>query len=74
MMALRTIKALIAAAAGGTAFAVGVVLVGLALLVLFVIPGGLEILTLKFVRARRWSRRARAWLLRTNSRTRKNPV
>jgi hypothetical protein len=65
MMALRTIKALIAAAAGGTAFAVGVVLVGLALLVLFVIPGGLEILMLEFVRARRWSRRARAWLLRT---------
>jgi hypothetical protein len=74
MMALRTIKDLAAAAAGGTALAVGAVLVGLAFLVLFVIPGGLEILTLEFVRARRWSRRARAWLLRTNSRTRKNPV
>ena len=65
MTALRTIKDLAAAAAGGTAFAVGVLLVGLTLLVLFVIPGGLEILTLKFVRARRWSRRARAGLLRT---------
>jgi hypothetical protein len=74
MMAFRTIKALIAAAAGGTAFAVGVVLVGLALLVLFVIPGGLELLLLKFVRARRWLRRARAWVLRTNSRTRQDPV
>jgi len=74
MMALRTIKALIAAAAGGTAFTFGVVLVGLALLVLFVIRGGLEILTLKFVRARQWSRRARAWVLRSNSRTRKDPV
>ena len=74
MTALRIIKDLGAAAAGGTAFAVGVLLVGLAVLVLFFIPGGLEFLTLKFVRARRWSRRARAWLLRTNSRTRKDPV
>jgi hypothetical protein len=74
MTALRIIKDLAAAAAGGTAFAVGVVLVGLALLVLFAIPGGLEILMLEFVRARRWSRRARAWLLQTNSRTRKDPV
>jgi len=69
MTALRAIKDLAAAAAGGTALAAGAVLVGLALLVLFVVPGGLEILTLEFVRARRWSRRARAWLLRTNSRT-----
>lgn len=74
MTALRIIKDLAAAAAGGTAFAVGALLVGVALLVLFVIPGGLEILTLHIVRARRWSRRARAWLLRTNSRTRKDPV
>ena len=74
MTALRAIKDLTAAAVGGTAFAVGVLLVGLAVLVLFVIPGGLELLTLEFVRARRWSRRARAWLLRTNSRTRKDPV
>ena len=74
MTAFQIIKGLAAAAAGGTAFAVGVVLLGLALLVLFAIPGGLEILTLEFVRARRWSRRARAWLLRTNSRTRKDPV
>lgn len=74
MTALRTIKDLAAATAGGTAFAVGALLVGLALLVLFVIPDGLEILTPQVVRARRWSRRARAWLLRTNSRTRKDPV
>jgi len=74
MTALRTIKDLAAATAGGTALAVGAVLVGLALLILFVIPGGLEILTLEFVRARRWLGRARAWLLRTNSRTRKDPV
>ena len=69
MTAFRPIKDLAAVAAGGTALAAGAVLVGLALLVLFVVPGGLEILTLEFVRARRWPRRARAWLLRTNSRT-----
>ena len=74
MTALRAIKDLAAAAAGGTAFAAGALLVALALVVLFVIPGGLEILTRKFVHARRWSRRVRAWLLRTNSRTRKAPV
>ena len=51
MTALRAIKDLAAAAAGGTAFAAGALLVALALVVLFVIPGGLEILTLKFVQA-----------------------
>jgi hypothetical protein len=66
MIALRTIKDLTTAVAGGAALAAGAVVVGLAFLVLFVIPGGLEILTLNYVRARRWLRRAQARLLRMN--------
>ena len=66
MIALRTIKGLIAAAAGGTALVIGAVVLALAVLVLFVIPGGVGILTIEWERATRWLRRACAYLLRKN--------
>ncbi|MBI4325576.1 MAG: hypothetical protein HY674_09965 [Chloroflexi bacterium] len=66
MNALRAIKSLIAVAAGGTALLIGVVVVTLAVLLLFVIPGGLGILTIEWERATRWLRRACAYLLRKN--------
>jgi hypothetical protein len=64
MTALRTIKDLAAAAAGGTAFAVGVLLVGLAILVLFfigaVVVGAVSILAVftgvGLLRMRNWAR------------------
>ena len=52
--------------AGGTALAGVGALVALAVLVLFVIPGGLGILTIEFGRVRRWLRRARKNLMGTN--------
>jgi len=66
MTALRTIKSLIAAAAGGTALVIGAVVVALAVVVLFVIPGGVGILTLEWERATRWLRCTRAFLLGKN--------
>jgi hypothetical protein len=60
MNTLRAIKVLIAAAAGGTT------LVALAVLVLFVIPGGVGILTIEWERAKIWLRRIRALLLGKN--------
>ncbi len=66
MIALRTMKDLIAAAAGGTALVIGAVVVALAVLVLFVIPGGLGILTIEWERAKGRLGRACAYLLRKN--------
>ena len=61
MNSLRAIKSLIAAMAGGTTLViVGVVLV-LTVLVLFVIPGGVGILTIEWERAKDWLRRVCAF-------------
>lgn len=67
MNALESIKNLIAAAAGGTALVIGAVVLALAVLVLFVIPGGVGILTLEWERAKAWLGRACAFLLGQNS-------
>lgn len=67
MNTLRAIKSLIAAAAGGSALVIGAVVVALAVLVLFVIPGGVGILTIEWERATRWLRRACAFLPGKNS-------
>lgn len=66
MNSLRGIKSLIAAAAGSTTLAVGAVVLALAVLVLFVIPGGVGILTLEWERAKSWLGRACAFLLGKN--------
>lgn len=66
MTAFRAIKSLLAITASGAGFAGLVVLVAAAVLVLFVIPGGLGILTIEFERLKRWLRRACGWLWRTN--------
>jgi hypothetical protein len=58
MTAFRTIKSLLAITASGTVFAGLVALVAAAVLVLFVIPGGLGILTIECDRLKGWLRRA----------------
>jgi hypothetical protein len=68
MIALKSIKGLIAATAAGMALVIGAVVVALAVLVLFVIPGGVGILTIEWERATRWLRRVCAFL------TGKNPA
>jgi hypothetical protein len=62
-------KSVLTMAVAGTTLAGLTALVALAVLVLFVIPGGLGILTIEFGRVRRWLRRARAFLLRTSAET-----
>jgi hypothetical protein len=62
MTAFRTIKTLLAITAGGAVFAGLIALVAAAVLVLFVIPAGLGILTIEFERFKRWLRRACGWL------------
>ena len=61
-------KNLITMTATGTALAglAVLVLVAVAVLVLFVIPGGLGILTIEFDRVSRWLRQGREYLWRTN--------
>ena len=59
-------KSVLTMAVAGTTLAGLATLVALAVLVLFVIPGGLGILTIEFGRIRRWLRRARKNLMRTN--------
>ena len=59
MTAFRTLKSLFAIAAGGAVFAGLAAFVAAAVLVLFVIPVGLGILTIEFERLKRWLRRAR---------------
>jgi hypothetical protein len=66
MNTLRAIKVLIAAAAGGTTLVIVAGVVALAVLVLFVIPGGVGILTIEWERAKIWLRRIRALLLGKN--------
>ena len=66
MTAFRTIKSLLAITAGGAVFAGLVALVAAAILVLFVIPGGLGILTIEWERAKTSLGRACACLLRRN--------
>jgi hypothetical protein len=67
MNSLQDIKSLIAAAAGGAALVIVAVVVALAVLVLFVIPGGVGILTIEWERAKGWLRRTRAFLFGQNS-------
>jgi hypothetical protein len=61
---LTPMKDLFKVVAGGTALAGLGALVALAVLALFVIPGGLGILTIEFERARRWLRQVRTFLMR----------
>ena len=63
-------KTVLTMAVAGTTLAGLATLVALAVLVLFVIPGGLGILTIEFGRVRRWLRRARKNLMRTNPKPR----
>ena len=57
-------------ALAGTTLAGLAALVAVAVLILFIIPGGLGILTIEFGRVRRWLRRARRNLMGTNPRPR----
>jgi hypothetical protein len=59
-------KSVLTIAVAGTTLAGLAALVALAVLVLFVIPGGLGILTIEFERVRWWLRRARKRLMRTD--------
>lgn len=67
MTTLRTIKSLLALTAGGAVFTGLIAVMAATLLVLFVIPGGLGLLTIEFERLKRCLRRACGWLRRTNS-------
>ena len=58
-------KSVLTMAVAGTTLAGLAALVALAVLVLFVIPGGLGILTIEFERALRWLRHVRTFLMRT---------
>lgn len=59
-------KSVLTMAVAGTTLAGLAALVALAVLVLFVIPGGLGILAIEFERVRCWLRRARRNLMGTN--------
>ncbi len=59
MTALRTIKRIIVAVAGGTVLALGIALIVLPGPAFLVIPAGLAILAIEFAWARRWLRNAR---------------
>jgi hypothetical protein len=59
-------KSVLTMAVAGTTLAGLAALVAVAVLILIVIPGGLGILTIEFGRVRRWLRRARRILMRTN--------
>lgn len=59
-------KSVLTMAVAGTTLAGLAALVAVAVLILIVIPGGLGILTIEFRRVRRWLRRARRILMRTN--------
>ena len=63
MTIFRIVKSLLTITAGGAVFAGLVALVAAAVLVLFVIPGGLGILTIEFERLKRWLRRMSRWLI-----------
>ena len=58
-------KHLLTLTATGTALAGFAVLAAVGLLILFVIPGGLGILTIQFERVARWLRQARDFFWRT---------
>jgi len=62
MTALRTIKRIIVAVAGGTVLALGIALIVLPGPAFLVIPAGLAILAIEFAWARRWLRNARDYL------------
>ena len=66
MTILSPIKNLFALAAAGAALAGLAALVALAVLVLFVIPGGVGILTIEWERAKSWLRRTARCLLGKN--------
>ena len=63
MIALKTIKWLLVAAAAGPVLTVAATAIVVLLLVLVLLPGGLEILLLEWARARRWlvGLTARCW-------------
>jgi hypothetical protein len=63
MTIFRTIKDLLTITAGGAMVAGLATLAVAAVLVLFVIPGGLGILTIEFERLKRWLRRMSRWLI-----------
>ena len=71
MTALRTIKRIIAALAGGTVLLVGIALVVLTGLVVAAIPVGLALLFIAFAEARRWLGNACSRLFGLNSLPRK---
>jgi len=60
MTTLKHIKRVVIAVAGGTVFALGIVLIVLPGPAFLVIPAGLAILAIEFAWARRWLRSARA--------------
>jgi hypothetical protein len=59
-------KHVLTMAVAGTTLAGLAALVAVAVLILIIIPGGLGILTIEFERVRRWLRRARKRLMRTD--------
>lgn len=59
-------KNVLTMAVAGTTLAGLAALVTVAVLILIIIPGGLGILTIEFERLRRWLRRGRKNLMRTN--------
>ena len=63
---MKKVKRIIVAVVGDTVLAIGAVVVALAVRVLFVIPGGVGILTIEWEWATRWLRRACASLLGIN--------
>ena len=74
MTILRAIKNLLTIVGGGTVFAGFLLLLAAAVLVLFVIPGGLGILTLELERLKRWLRRSFEFLVRAKFEARPESV
>ena len=67
-------KSVLTMAVAGTTLAGLTALVAVAVLILIIIPGGLGILTIEFERVRRWLRRARKSLMRTDPKPRREII
>jgi hypothetical protein len=64
--AMKTVKRIVLAIAGGPVLAVGIALMALIVLALLVFPGGVEVLAIERERAKHWMRPTCAFLLGKN--------
>jgi len=62
MITMKHVKRMVIAVVGGTVLALGIALIVLPGPAFLVIPAGLAILAIEFAWAKRWLRKARAWM------------